>query len=289
MPRRKTPLVSSANSPLVRDATPTYLERMRPSLVSALAALGLLALATPALAIKGGTTSTDPNGLRKHVVQIKGPSGTQCTGTVIARRLILTAAHCFLAGRGDYRIRALDQNFRFKFANGTQVALHPEFDVSALGTNAPLNDVALLRSDRDFPDWLEPVPVAARIANGGDFVDVTVAGFGMSRDHVVSTAGRLREMRFAMLDQVAGSSKLLFLLDRRERGGKARAGICRGDSGGPVFQRTASGLVLVGVVSAVIAGKDRDCGDVTAVTAVSIYRNFLESMARAAGTKIRFL
>jgi hypothetical protein len=247
-----------------------------------------LLLASPALAIKGGTTVTDPQGLRRHVVQIKGPGGTQCTGTVIARRLILTAAHCFLAGRGNYRIRALDERFRFRFANGTQVALHPEFDVAALGTDAPLNDVALLRSDRDFPDWLTPVPVSSEVPNKGDFVDVTVAGFGMSRDHVVASAGKLREMRFAMLDQLADTSKMLFLLDRRDRGRKARAGICRGDSGGPVFQSTKDGLVLVGVISAVIAGKDSDCGEVTAVTAVASYKSFLQNMAKLAGTRVEF-
>jgi hypothetical protein len=266
----------------------THLKPAKLALALAAAALAFLAAAPPALAIKGGSNSIDPSGLRRHVVQIKGPGGTQCSGTVIGRRLILTAAHCFMAGRGDYVIRALDPNFRFRYANATQVALHPGFDVSALGTNAPLNDIALLRSDRDFPAWLEPVPVTAGLANGGEFMDVVVAGFGMNRDHVVSSAGRLREMRFAMLDQMMDSSKLLFLLDRSTRSKNRRAAICRGDSGGPVFRREGSHYVLVGVVSAVIAGRDRDCGTVTAVTAVSAYRSFLKDMAVKAGTTVTF-
>ena len=242
----------------------------------------------PALAIKGGTSSVDPAGMRRHVVQIKGPGGTQCSGTVIAKRLVLTAAHCFMAGRGDYVIRALDPRFHFRFANALQVALHPDFDVTALGTNAPLNDIALLRSDRDFPAWLEPVPLAAKLPNDGEFIDVTVAGFGMNRDHVVASAGTLREMRFAMLDQIVDRSKLLFLIDRSAHAKSRRAGVCRGDSGGPVFRVDETRLVLVGVVSAVIAGNDRDCGTVTAVTAVSAYRSFLQDMAKRAGTTITF-
>jgi secreted trypsin-like serine protease len=261
---------------------------MSPLLRSVVLTACLVLAPQAALAIKGGTPSSDPAGVRRHVVQIKGPSGTQCTGTVIASRLVLTAAHCFLAGAGDYTIRALDERFHFRFARATQVAVHPGFDVTALGTNAPLNDIALLRTDHDFPSWLVPVPLATETPRHGDFVDVTVAGFGMSRDHVVSTAGRLREMHFAMLDQVSDESKLLFLLDRRGRGKSSRAGICRGDSGGPVFRATAEGYVLVGVVSAVIAGRDRDCGDVTAVTAVSVYRDFLQDMARRAQTKVTF-
>src|SRR3954454_24520160 len=113
---------------------------------TALALAALLAATAPAMAIKGGATSHDPIGVRRHVVQIKGPSGTQCTGTVIASRLVLTAAHCFLAGAGDYTIRALDERFHFRFARATQVSVHPGFDVTALVTNAPLNDIALLRT-----------------------------------------------------------------------------------------------------------------------------------------------
>lgn len=262
--------------------------------VAAIAGLGLcsLAMSTPALAIKGGMTSRDPHGVRQNVVQIKGPSGTQCSGTVVSRRLVLTAAHCFLAGRGDYLIRALDPAFRFRFARATQVAVHPDFDVSALGTDAPLNDVALLRSDRDFPAWLVPATLADGAGPAGrqrgEFVDVLAAGFGMSRDRTVKSAGTLREMRFAMLDQVVDPAKLLFLIDRNGRTRSLHSGICRGDSGGPVFRRTASGYVLVGVISAVIAGRNTDCGAVTAVTAVSAYRAFIETMASESGTRVRF-
>src|SRR5437879_932381 len=130
---------------------------------TALALAALLAATAPAFAIKGGATSHDPIGVRQSVVQIKGPSGTQCTGTVIARRLVLTAAHCFLAGRGEYKVRALNPKFRFRFAMATQVAVHPDFDVRALGTGAALNDIALFRFDRDFPTWLVPVALASSV------------------------------------------------------------------------------------------------------------------------------
>ncbi|MDQ0469724.1 S1 family peptidase [Labrys wisconsinensis] len=257
---------------------------------SALALAALLAATVPALAIKGGAASSDPAGIRRSVVQIKGPGGTQCTGTVVSRRLVLTAAHCFLAGRGDYKIRALNPDFRFRFAMGVQVAVHPEFDVRALGTGAPLNDIALLRSDRDFPNWLTPVTLAASVPNDNQFVDVLAAGFGMNRDRRIASAGTLREMHFAMLDKVYDPSKQLFLIDRegKLKARSARTGICRGDSGGPVFRRTASGTVLVGVISAVIAGRGYDCGAITAVTAVPAYRSYIQEMANKAGSTVVF-
>lgn len=247
-----------------------------------------VALSSPAWAIKGGTASRDPGGLRRHVVQIRGPEGTQCTGTVIAEHLVITAAHCFLSGHGTYEIRALDPRFRFRIAVATQVAIHPDFDVRALGTNAPLNDIALLRVSGTFPPWLVPVALARSVPDDGTFVDVVAAGFGMSQDRQVRSAGTLRQMHFAMLERMDGPSKLLFLIDRSATKTTHRFGICRGDSGGPVFLKTASGPVLVGVISAVIAGRDSDCGSITAVTAVSAYRGFIQDLAGRANSPVTF-
>jgi hypothetical protein len=257
--------------------------------LAALAACLATLIASPALAIKGGQSSTSPQGVRSSVVQITGPGGSKCSGTVISRRIVITAAHCFLGGHGEYRIRALDPQFRFHYAVGSQVAIHPQFDVSALGTNQAINDIALIRVDQNFPDWIKPVRLAPHTADDGAFVDVLVAGFGMSRDRVVSTAGTLRERHFDMLDQLDGKSNQLFLIDHKATRRTANNnGICRGDSGGPVFQRDKNGYVLIGVISAVMGGKGRDCGTVTAVTAVSAYRYFIEDMADKAGTPVQF-
>lgn len=258
--------------------------------LSRVAAFVALALAgtSPALAIKGGVAARSIEGVRQSVVQIKGPGGTQCSGTVISPRLVLTAAHCFMAGPGLYRIRALDPKFRFRAVVADMVAIHPEFDVSALGTNAPLNDIALLRARQTFPDWLTPMALSAETPNDGEFVDVLAAGFGMSRNRSVATAGTLRQQRFQLLDQVHEPTRLMFLIDRGSTGKTLRRGICRGDSGGPVFRRQGERYILAGVISAVLAGDKADCGAVTAVTPIAQYRSFIRTMAARANSIVTF-
>src|SRR5262245_65003913 len=58
-------------------------------------------------AIVGGAQPADGAGAGRHVVLIVGSRGNSCTGTALARDLVLTAAHCVLPG-ADYRIVEFD-------------------------------------------------------------------------------------------------------------------------------------------------------------------------------------
>ena len=56
----------------------------------------------PAAAMVGGAPNADP-AIARHIALIVGSRGTSCTGAVIARDLVLTAAHCALPG-ADYKL-----------------------------------------------------------------------------------------------------------------------------------------------------------------------------------------
>jgi hypothetical protein len=66
------------------------------------AAVATLLSVAPALAIVGGgAPSTD--GVARSVVTIVGSRGNFCTGSLIAPKIVLTAAHCVQPG-AEYRI-----------------------------------------------------------------------------------------------------------------------------------------------------------------------------------------
>src|ERR1700680_4037243 len=73
----------------------------------ALALACLIASTAPAAAMVGGASVLGADGLGRHLVLIVGSRGTACTGTAIARDLVLTVAHCVAPG-ADYKLVEFD-------------------------------------------------------------------------------------------------------------------------------------------------------------------------------------
>ena len=91
-----------------------------------------------AQAISGGTESSDPNGLRRHVVRIVGSDGRVCSGTIIGPTKIITAAHCFTsADPSRYRIMVLDHRFNEHWMSVAAIRVHPKFGLQRFGAADP--------------------------------------------------------------------------------------------------------------------------------------------------------
>jgi hypothetical protein len=97
---------------------------MRALPILALAAFTLFA--SPAWAILEGSTSRDPNGLRRSVVSIENSLGELCSGVIVGPDLVLTAAHCVI-DRAAYRVIALNRALRPQRFNVAALAIHPTF------------------------------------------------------------------------------------------------------------------------------------------------------------------
>lgn len=178
-----------------------------------------------------------------------------CTGTVVAPRLVLTAAHCLVdvADPSDLVVIAGDETVLGVAYAVERFGAHPEFDPEA---RVEVNDYGYVVLDRAFEGVDAFVPPIRTQAQWDDAMHsgraITLVGYG--EDPTVTTS-----------DHGTGTKRTVDTTVRRltENGLEFYAGgssldTCKGDSGGPAFVRDADGeLLLAGITS---RGSD-PCGE----------------------------
>lgn len=237
----------------------------------------------PAAAMVGGAPNADPATAR-HIALIVGSRGTSCTGAVIARDLVLTAAHCALPG-ADYKLVRYDHG-RPVLLDAAQIARHPNFDLDALLGHRATADVALMKLAAPLPAEFAPVALAQPgrpIAVGDAFM---VAGYGVAARGDGKTGGAIRMAKLVATGK-PGSLQLR-LFDPVTKGERAGLGACTGDSGAPVFAAEGGALAVVGVVSWSTGPRlTAGCGGLTGVTPLARYRDWVLEAARRMGSPVR--
>jgi len=159
------------------------------------------------------------------------PSEIQCTGTLVAPRIVVTAAHCL---NNVDTAQLMTVTFAEDVATATDAdrvrAIDARIDPA---WTSGVDDVALLRLDQDAPVGPATLDLASPAKTSAS---VTVVGFGA--DGAGNSGKRL-----------SGSALV----------GAVRAGdfditaspamTCNGDSGGPAFENEGSGEQIVGITS----------------------------------------
>jgi hypothetical protein len=221
----------------------------RPTVKSLAAVLALALIgAAPANRAQalGGAAASESGRLDRRAVMVLGSRGNACTGTVLSPRIVITAAHC-VSGSGRYAV-AYREGGSPVLQEAAEVARHPEFRTGARVSI----DIALVRLKLPLPDRFVVSGIDRDTDNDRVGDTLTVAGFGLMRDGDEASAGTLRQ---------AGVTVLPRYYPRYLRLGRSAGDlqICRGDSGGPVFD---ADLRLVGVVYSKELSDGRECGSV---------------------------
>ena len=175
----------------------------------------MIAAATPADAVVMGTASS----LGSYTVRLIGRD--YCSGVAIARRLVVTAAHCArrsmrVVGGGSISIAGVARSAVLEDGRRVRVS----------------GDAAILRLAEPLPMNISSAPVGR-----GEGDTFTIAGYGTTDEDARGAFGSLHEASL-----VAASSRALV---DPHRSGSIGASACFGDSGGPVMR----GGMLVGIIT----------------------------------------
>jgi hypothetical protein len=229
----------------------------------AAACLGIVSLSLPHGA--GAIVGKSANGAKwqNQIVMVLSRSGSRagfCSGVVLTRMIILTAAHC-VANVRDSRVYLPGQ----PLLPLSRIATHPDFHADAPRTRSRSIDLALVEITEPLPaEFAAPAFAGAQRYEVGTAFEI--GGFGVSREDDAKTSGALRVGYVALRAPL--SSVLLWLEDPEHE-----TGACTGDSGGPVF--TGAGQLAAIIAFAEGAGSRR-CGRLTQAVLIAPHLGWIQ-------------
>ena len=219
-----------------------------------------------ASALVGASTEPEPREIAQTILvtAIKGRGGSFCTGVVLAPDAVLTAGHCAY-GASAIAVNAARAGAQPQLIEAATHVMHPEFRHNAAARRERSIDLALLRLSEPLPASFAPAQLTERSSTevGEAFL---ILGFGLTREGVESSAGRLRAGE--LQTRAPLSRILLWARDPLEKG----FGACTGDSGGPIL--SADGAVFAITSWSTGAGK-QSCGALTQAALVGPQRQWI--------------
>ena len=236
-------------------------------------------MCSPAAALVGGASVVRDVGAGRHLVIVVGARKSFCTGTALARDLVLTAGHCVAPPSTYWVVVGPPPWLALK-----SIAVHPRYNAKDYANGRVTADVALLKLETPLPERVQPAELATNrtVAAGDAFV---IAGMGVTAPG--GEEGIAVPRAAAVVATGRPGNLQIRLVDPATRGERAGLGACIGDSGGPAFVERDGRFAVIGVVSwATGPSGSEGCGGMTGVTPIWLYRSWIVEQARKMGSVI---
>jgi secreted trypsin-like serine protease len=205
---------------------------------------------TPAARIINGTEVQTNDPIAQSTVMLMGTFGNfsfNCTGSIIAKDLVVTAAHCL----GPYGHGKLTAFFGVNKKKGG-VTYKVTKQIMPDDYNDQLefdrNDIALVLLEKPIPANYKPATLMDEAYELHPDDMVTLAGYGVNILDSKKKDDGLGVLRFAeqnILNPQYGNTEVLINIKNK--------GTCSGDSGGPAYIKKDGQLYLFGAASRMTA------------------------------------
>ena len=211
--------------------------------------------------------------IASHIVAITDNQWENCTGTIIANNLVLTAAHCETAGVAMYvafglevserNIKTVDRRLvrTYRLVPG-----HKDIDFESQDTD--FKDMMIVEFEGGLPEGYKPAEFLSDSSVLKNGVSVILAGYGVTNGVEQTGNGFLRKTHAPIADVDFAETEVI--TDERRRG------TCSIDSGGPAFVGVGDKLYLWGVTSR----GDEKCRGEGVYTKISSFRSWVDSVIK---------
>jgi V8-like Glu-specific endopeptidase len=199
------------------------------------------------------------------VISLVGDDQALCTGSIIDKDLVLTAAHC-VESNPDRMLLVFSKSLGASSAETRRevdgFVINPHWRHKWQGGKA---DVAILHFSGGIPKGFRPIHLAPTNLKLKIGSSVTMMGYGVSDGASRDGSGTLRSMKTKLLQNISSTEVM--------SDGK-KSSVCFGDSGGPAFIKNGSHWVQWGIASSVT---NKNCDQASVHTSVMEYLSWIKS------------